>query len=486
MKHRSNVDRGNVIGGMVWVFGERILAQLVSMLITIVLARLLDPEHYGVISIVTICITFLNVFVTSGFGTALVQKKEANEQDFNTAFWLSFGVSLVLYTGLFFSTPFIAEFYDMPLLRAVLRVMGLRLPLAAFNNIQRSYIQRSMKFQKFFWATVSSTVISGLVGVVLAYRGFGVWALVGQYLSNTVLSTFLLFTVCPWKPKFQFSVDSGKATWSFGWKVLVTQLIGTLENDIRSLVVGKVFGSADLAYYDQGKKYPSLLVTNINSSIDSVMLSAYSKEQEDGHKLLTMLRRSVRVGIYVLMPVLLGFAAVTEEFVSLLLTDKWLPAVPFMQVFCLVYLTRPLECSCRQALLAIGKSGANLIAMIVINVVAIAGVIVSVFVLESVLAIALFSLLTTLISLVCFLALANYYLGYKFKMQLHDFIPSLLAGLIMFAIVWLVGLLQMNSLLQLVVQVLVGAAIYVGYSVVFKLEPFYYLLNMIKGYVRNK
>lgn len=476
----SNI-KNKVVGGLAWVFGERILAQLVSMIVTIILARLLTPEHYGMISLVTVFITFLNVFVTSGFGSALVQKKDADMLDFDTAFLLSFGLSLALYAVLFLVAPYISRFYEMPLLSPVLRVMGLRLPLASINTIQRAYVQREMNFKKFFWVTVGGTIISGVVGIAMAYTGFGVWALVAQYLSNTLISTFFLFSVCTWRPQLRFSLEKMKQIWSFGWKLLVTQLVATLESDIRSLIVGKVFGSADLAYYDQGKKYPALLVTNINSSIDSVMLSAYSKEQDDKQRVLSMLRRSVRVGIYILTPILLGFAAVSNVFVSVILTDKWMPAVPFMQVFCLAFLTRPLESSCRQALLSIGKSVANLIAIVVINVTALVGVFISVFMFKSVFAIALFSLLTTLTSLVCFLSFANYHLGYKLKMQLRDFLPSLASGLVMFAAVWVVGKLQINSLILLIIQVIVGAIVYLGVSVAFKLEPFCYVWRMFKG-----
>lgn len=472
--------KGKVVGGLAWVFGERILAQLVSTVVTIILARLLTPEHYGMISIVTVFITFCNVFVTSGFGNALVQKKNADSLDFDTAFGLSFGLSWILYAGLFFAAPAIARFYEMPLLNPVLRIMGLRLPLASFNTIQQAHVQRSMNFKKFFLVTVGGTAISGVVGIIMAYAGFGVWALVAQYLSNTVFSTIFLFAVCTWRPHPRFSVESAKATWNFGWKVLATNLVATLESDIRSLIVGKVFGSADLAYYDQGRKYPSLLVTNISSSIDSVMLSAYSKEQDDRQKVLSMLRRSIRIGVYILAPILLGFAAVSEPFVKLLLTEKWLPAVPFMQVFCLTFITRPLESSSRQALLAIGKSGAVLVVSTAINVVALLGTLVAVFVFESVFAIALVTVATTLVSLIFYMSYSGHYLQYRFKMQLQDILPSILIGAVMYGAVRLTGLIRMPVLPALLLQILVGAAVYVGCSVVFKLEPFRYLLGMLK------
>lgn len=466
-------------GSLIWSFGERISAQLVSTIVTIILARLLTPEHYGAVSIVTVLIALFNVFVTGGFSTALVQKKEVNDVDFNTAFWLSFATSCVLYSILFVFAPLIASFYDMPLLTNVIRVMGIRLPLSAINGIQQAEIQRSMEFRKFFWATLIGTLISGIVGIGLAFLGTGVWALVFQYLTNVTIDTITLFLIGNWHPKFQFSLKKLKNIWQYGWKVLITQLIYTLQGDIRSLIVGKTFGAADLAYYDQGKKYPALLVNNITASIDKVMLSAYSKQQDERERLKSMLRRSVRTGIYVLAPMLLGFAVVAESFVSVVLTDKWLECVPYMQIFCLSYLTRPLESSCHQILLAVGKSGAVLWCILTINIVGIITIFISVFVFESVLAIALFSLLCTLVSLSVFFLMTNKYVGYTLKQQLQDIFPSIVISLIMSLLVWSTGHLVTNDIVRLILQIITGIVSYVVLSLLFKIEPFRYLCGLI-------
>ena len=319
-----------ITGGLVWTFGERITAQLVSTIVTIILARLLDPSHYGVVSIVTVLIAVCNVFVTGGFGSAIVQKKEVTHTDYNTAFILSFTMSLILYAILFVSAPFIAKFYKMDQLVWVIRIMSLRLIIASMNTIQQANVQRMMAFKRFFISTSIGTIVSGFVGVVMAYKGFGVWALVAQYLTNTTMDTCFLCLVSEWFPKFEFSKEKAKQIYSFGWKVLATQLVFTLQGDIRSLIVGKVFGPSKLAYYDQGMKYPSLFVTNINTAINKVMLPAYSREQDHLERLKEMLRKSIRIGAYVMAPILIGFAVVANTFVGGILTDKWLPAVPFM------------------------------------------------------------------------------------------------------------------------------------------------------------
>ena len=484
---KKNLSQQNgIIGGLFWTFAERIAAQFVSTLVTIVLARILIPEHFGIISIVTVVINFLNVFVTSGFCSALVQKKNASEEDFDTAFWMSLSLSVVLYLALFFASPFIARFYKNDQLTWVLRVLGLRLIFASLNSIQQAFIRRKMQFKKFFWATFIGTVVSCGVGVTLAFLGFGVWALVFQYLTNVLVDTIVLFFVCGWKPRFRFTFNGAKQIWRFGWKVLATDLVFTIEGDIRSLIIGKVFGSSDLAFYDQGKKYPALFVTNVNKSIQKVMLPAYSKMQDQKQRLLSSLRKSVSIGIYVLAPLLIGFAIISHNFVSVVLTDKWIECVPFMQIFCFYFLTRPFESSCHQALLAIGKSGLILIIMISIHSIALAGVIFAVFVLKSVLWIAIFSLLSTFISITLFLIFIRKYLGYTFYQVFVDVMPTMFIVFVMGIIVYRMGFISANPVFVLILQVLSGGATYFMLSAVFKNKSFVYLVGKTKSLLKKR
>lgn len=475
----SNKKNG-IKGGLIWSFGERITAQLVSTVVTIVLARLLDPTHYGIISIVTVFISFCNVFVTSGMGSAIVQKKEVDERDYNTAFLISLTIAIVLYIALFLSAPYIAQFYGMKELKWVLRVMALRLPLASVNSIQQAHVQRAMQFKRFFIATLFGTVLSGFVGIALALKGFGVWALVAQYLTNTTVDTIVLIFVEKWIPKFQFSVEKAKSIYSFGWKVLATDLVYTAEEDIRSLIVGKVFGSADLAYYDQGKKYPSILVNNLNSAINKVMLPAYSRSQDNLENLKKMLRKSIAVGIFILAPVLIGFAAVSDSFISVILTDKWMFCSPYIKIFCIIYLTRPLETACHQALLAIGRSDIVLRIMIAINVVALAAVFIAVFGFNSVFLIAVGSLISSFVSLACFMGYSNKLISYHFGEQIEDIAPALFSSVVMGGIVYLIGLVNIDKVPLLFLQVVVGGIVYMLLAKLLKIQAFQYLLGSVK------
>lgn len=482
----SKISKTNILSGFIWSFGERILAQIVSLVVGVVLARILSPNDYGVISIVMIFITICNVFVTSSFGTAIVRQEKASSIDFDTAFILSFLMASLLYIVIFFASPFIADFYAMPVLKPIMRVFGMRIIISAINNIQQAYIQRQMKFKKFFIATLYGTIISCIVGIFMAYQGFGVWALVAQYMTNTTIDTVALFIVGGWRPHFQFSQSSAKSIFSFGWKMLCSQLVYTLSNDLRSLIIGKVFGASDLAYYEQGKKYPAVIVDNIDVAIAKVMLPTFARAQTDFCQLKQLLRKSIRIGVFIVAPIMCGFAAVSNSFVNLILTDKWLPAVPYIQILCIAYITRPLEELCHRVTLAIGKSGAVMIIMIIINSVSLLLTVVATFILKSVLWIALFYLLHTLISLICFMFITNRYLHYCVKEQVSDTVPIIGVSVFMAIIVKMIGMIKINPLLSLLVQIIVGVGVYCFISKILKIKEYSMLKSMVIGYCLHR
>lgn len=471
----------SIKSGMFWSFLERIAAQLVSVLVGIILARLLTPDEYGIISIVMIFIALCNVFVTSGFGTALVQKKEVSEVEYNTAFWLSFCVSIVLYAVLFFAAPCIADFYELELLTPVIRVFGIRLIITSINTIQTAKVQREMAFKKYFFSTIVGTVISCIIGVAMAYSGFGVWALVAQYLSNTIISTLCFSFICNWRPKFQFSYQKAKDILKFGSKVLGASLVNTGVLEIQNFLVGKYFGPADLAIMDQGKKYPSLLVTNVNSSISKVMLPFFSKSQNRKDILKKQLRKSIKISNYILCPMLLGFCAVAPSFVEVFLTSKWNACIPFIQIFSIMYMTRPLTMICHQALLAINKAGVVMMLLILTNSVALAGALISTIILKNVYYVAVFLLITDIIALVGFMIAVRIYFSWNIKEQIADIFIPILLSVIMFAVVrFLPYLVNASNALMLWLQMVVGIVIYFCLSILFRVDVCIVLLQKVK------
>ena len=478
-------SKQKVAGGLFWSYGERIMAQLVSLIVSIVLARLLDPENYGVISIVMIFITFCDAIVTGGFGNAIVQKKDADELDVNTMLCCSVATSILLYIIIFCAAPYIASFYNMPIIRPILRVLGLRLLISGVNSIQRAWIQKRMLFKRFFISTSFGTIISAVVGISMAYMGKGAWALVGQYLTNSFIDTAVLLITNDWKPRLQFSWKRAKEMLSYGWKVLVTTVVYTIEGDLRSLIIGKKFGSADLAYYDQGKKFPNLLVTNINTSISNVMFPVLSESQNDPTRLKQLCRRAVRIGIYLLSPLLIGLMGVADTFVIAILSEKWVPCIPFLRILTLVFLVRPFTTTCQQSILSVGRSDITLKIEIIVNAVAIGILFYSVFILESVLGIAIGTLIAELVSMGMFMYYENKIIRYSYKEQLQDLLPSLGLATVMGVIVYIVHFLPIYKGLALILQVVIGAAFYFAASYVLQFEPFVYLVGMLKEKLNN-
>lgn len=471
-----------VFSGLLWKFGERIGAQAVSFLVSIILARLLLPSDYGVIALITIFIDIANVFVSSGFGAALVQKKDADEVDFSSVFYFSIVMSWVLYAIVFFGAPAVAGFYGKEILMPVLRVMALKLPLAGVNSVQHAYVQKKMLFKRFFFSTLIGTVGSAVVGIVMAYTGFGAWALVAQYLFNSTMDTVVLWFTVRWRPVWRFSLGRMKYLFGFGWKMLASELIHTSYKQIRSLIIGKVYTEKDLAFYNQGGKLPNLIVTNINSSVSSVLFPAMTLKQDDTGKLKEMVRLSIRVSSYIMWPLMIGLLVMSEPIVRLMFTEKWLPCVPYMQIACIQFALEPVQTANVQAVKAMGKGRTYLLMEIVKKVFGIVMIVAVMY--QGVMAIAVTAMFVTF-----FAALVNStpnrkYLGYTYREQLVDLIPSILLAAAMGICVYGVGRLPVPDLLSIVLQVISGAASYIVLSLFFRVNQFRYLLDMIKNFIK--
>lgn len=352
----NGVESNNVLKNFIWCFAERCGAQLVTFIVSIVLARILAPEDYGKIALITVFTTILQVFVDSGLGTALIQKKNADELDFSSVFYFNFVVCIILYIGMFLAAPFIAQFYNDLSLTPIIRVISLTIIISGVKGIQQSYVSKNMLFKRFFYSTLGGTVFSAALGIGMAWAGAGVWAIVAQQLSNTAIDTLILWITVKWRPKKMFSWKRLKSLLSFGWKMLVSSLLETVYTNIRSLIIGKMYSSSDLAFYNQGDKLPNVIVNNINTSIDSVLLPTLSKEQDDKERVKNMTRRAIKVSTYIMSPLMMGLAFCATPIVEIVLTEKWLPCVPFLQIFCITYMFFPIHTANLNAIKAMGRS----------------------------------------------------------------------------------------------------------------------------------
>ena len=483
------LQKNGLLNNLFWKFAERISAQFVSLVVSIVLARLLSPEDYGVVAIVMVFITIANVFVSDGFGSALIQKKDASALDYCSVLYFNLAFSAALYVLLFFAAPWIAKFcgYGYGILVPALRVLSLRIPLAAVNSIQQAYVSKKMMFRKFFLSTLSGTIISGIIGVAMAYSGFGVWALVAQYLSSTLISTFVLILTLKKMPRLLFSFESLRRLFPFGARVLGVNLLCTGYQEARALIIGKLYSSADLAYYDKGKRFPDLIMTNITVSIGAVLYPKMANEQNDISSVKRTIKNSVRFSSYVMAPVMLGFAAVATPFVSLVLTDKWLPCVPFLQMICVMHLFQPIHGANMQAIKAIGRGDVYLRLELVKKAI-------ELVVLVIVMWISVEAIVAAMALTATFFVVVNAYptsklLKYSVKEQMADIMPNVGMAVIMFICAYAVQLLPLGNALTLMLQIVVGIVVYVTLSLVTKNKEFIYIkdkcVNVIASILKS-
>lgn len=473
-----------VVSGLVWKFGERIGAQVVSLLVRIILARMLMPEDFGVVTMIMIFIEIANVFVVSGFGQALIQKKNADNLDFSSVFYFSVTMSWLLYLLIFFLSPVVASFYGKPILTLILRVLALKLPLAGINSVQQAYVQKHMMFKRFFFSTLIGTLISAVLGIMMAYHGFGAWSLVAQYLCNSAMDTLVLWLTVKWRPDFAFSSKRMKEMFGFGWKMLLSELINTTYKQIRSLVIGKIYSEQDLAYYDQGQKLPNIIVTNINSSIGSVLFPAMTTKQDKKSELKQIVRRSIQVGSYIMWPLMIGFAVVAEPVVSLVFSDKWLPCVPYLQIACIQFALEPVQTANIQAVKALGKGRVMLVMEIIKKGFGLLTLVAVMW--RGVMWIAWTGMLVTFFATLVNSTPNRKYLSYSHKEQLADLLPSILLAMGMGICVYGVGFLPLPVFPRLVLQIITGVVVYLALSVLFKISAFSYSWEMVKKLLHRR
>ena len=484
--------KSSVITSLIWKFLERIGTQGVQFVVAIVLARLLSPADFGLIALVTVFVTIANVFVQSGLNTALIQKKNADNLDFSTVFYSCVALAVVLYTGLFFGAPVIARFYNNQIeLIPVIRVLGLMLPLGALNSIQEAYVARNMMFKKLFYRSIGAIIPAGIIGVVCAYLGFGIWSLVAQQLSNALLICVIMWFTVKWRPSLSFSIERWKGLFSFGWKLLCSALLDTFYRNIRDLVIGKLFTSADLGFYNRGDQFPKIIIANINSSIQSVLLPSLSTVQDDRVRLKSLARRSIKTSSFLILPLMTGLAAVAKPLTLVVLGEKWLPAVPFIQICCFSYAFWPIHTTNLSAINAVGRSDVFLKLEIIKKCYGLAVLALAIWLFRSPVGIAMSAAITAPLG-----SFVNAYpnkklLNYGFIEQMKDFVPSFLLSLAMGGAVFFGGNFLTDSLgvspiLLLIVSVVVGLLLYLGLAKILRFECLDYLIKTMKEFYEKR
>lgn len=472
--------------GALWSFGERIGAQLVSLIVSIILARLLIPADYAAVSVVTIFFNFANVIISGGLNTALIQKKDATIVDYSTILYISLAISVVLYAIFFIIAPLIANIYGIDILVKVIRIMAIVLVVNAVRSILSAYISNTLQFRIMFIATMIATIISAIFGIVMAFQGCGVWALVTQQMINSFVGTGALFIVAHLKFKLVFSIDSFKELFRYGWKIFVTSIITVIYDEINPLIVGLRFSAVDLSFYSKGKNFPSILNSTIGSTLSTVLFPVISKVQDDISSVLSITRRYIKVASFLIFPIMCGFFAISENFVLILLTEKWLQVVPYIQIFCVSYMFDIIQIGNLQTIKAIGRSDIALILEVIKK--SMYFIVITMFVLfsKSPIILATSSIICTV-----FATLINTFpnrklIGYRYRYQIADILPNLLIAIIMAMIVYAMNRIELVPLLLIVLQIIVGITVYILLSIITKNDNYAYLKNHIISIIRRR
>ena len=464
----------------IWKLLERSGVQGISFVLTIILARILQPSEYGEMALVMVFINLANVIVDGGFSTALIQKKDADERDFSTLMYVSLFISLLLYAFLFAIAPLIAAFYDKPEMIKIVRVISVCVIIFSFNSLQRAYVSRFMKFKGLFKASLSSVLVSGILSVFLAFQGFGIWALVVYQISSSLLLSIVMWFSVDWRPSTMISLKRFKNIYSFGWKILVSNVMIALFVNVRSIIIGKFYTPASLAFFDRGRQFPAIIMENINTSLQTVLLPVFSNNQDDKLRINMMVSRSIKTSCLFIFPLMVLLIVVAKPLVLVLLTEKWVMAVPFVQIFSLAYILMPIQIANLEAIKGIGRSDVILKLETIKKIIEVA-----ILVISSLLGVYAIAWGVVIYNFICIFV--NLYpnrelLIYPLMQQIRDVLPQFFASGVMGMLIYPIQYLELSPLTLLICQLLFGIFSYLVICHIFGLESYKYVLNLLYKY----
>lgn len=348
--------RNKALKGVFWSSIDKAGVKATAFIVSIVIARILSPSDYGVIGMILVFITIANIFIDSGMSQALVQRQKRTAADMATAFYFNIATAIVCYLILFFTAPLIARFYEVPLLTPILRILGINIIILSFATVQRANLLATLDFRTIAFVNIGGVIVSGIIGIWMAYAGFGVWALVGQQISSTLTSTLIYWIAGKWHPTVGFSTKSFKALWKFGSKLLATGLVSTILREIYTVAIGKAYRSSELGYYTRAVQTSDMVAVTTNDIINAVTFPILSSLQDDREKMVEVYSRMMGMTAFFIFPIMTGLAVVASPFISVLLTDKWLPVVPLLQWLCFARIFTPISALNMNILNAVGRS----------------------------------------------------------------------------------------------------------------------------------
>lgn len=468
------------ISSLLWKLFEKFGRAFIELLVQILMARLLAPEQFGTLAIMLVFVNIGNVIVQSGLNTALVQSPDIDEADCSTVYWISLAVSCLLYVGLFIATPTIASFYGMESMVWPLRALTLVLIINAYNAVQIAIVQRRLEFRKVFNATIVAVVVSGTLGISTALAGAELWALVVQQIAYQVCHCVVMAKQVKWHPTFVFDSARARSLFSFGSKLLISGLLDQGYQSLSDLIIGKQFSSSSLGLVSQGKKYPQAIGNMLDGSIQPVMLSAVSRIQDDVAQVKRLVRRALKTSTFLIFPSMALLAVAAEPLVNLLLGEKWLPCVPFLQIYCFVYALLPIHTTNLQALNGMGRSDLFLKLELIKKTYGICCILFAAFVLKDVYLMVAMYMVTGVIATFVNAWPNKRVIGYSYREQLCDIAPAFVLSLVASGLALVCGSPITSPVFEILVEVSVMALTYLGLAKLLRVETMGYLMMTVR------
>lgn len=467
------------ISGMIWSAFQRYSTMIISFISGIILARLLTPHDYGCIGMLSIFMVLAECFIDGGFGEALIQKKNPTQADYSTIFFWNIAMAVFMYIVLYLSAPFIAYFYDMPLLRDVLRVQGIILFIYAFNIVQRNQLRKKMNFKVLSIVTIITSVTSLTITILMAYNGYGVWSLVAQHIMTAFIPALVFWFYIKWRPQMTFSWQSLHELFSFGCYMFLTHVLNRFERQIQGLLIGKVYNSSTMGYYSKAFAVERLSSTSISQVMAQVTFPLYAEMQDDKAKLVNALKRLTMTLSYFTFPLMFILLLCAKPIFILLYSDRWAASVPYFQVLCISGLAYCLQAVNNQTIAAIGKSKVMFIVTIIKRIIGIS-LIVFGLMLYGMNGLLVGVVLNTWVSYLINICVVSRYIGYKWWRQLLDLSPVFIVSAVVAAICYGVGsIFDVEMYVDGIIKLILYVMIYLGWSLLFKPEAFVYAKNNI-------
>jgi len=469
------------LSGFKWGTLERIATYGISFVISVIIARILVPSDYGIVGMIAIFLAISQVFIDGGFGSALIRKQDRTNLDFSTVFYYNIAISLVFYLILFVCAPLIAKFYNMPVLIPVTRVVALNTVIGAFGAMHRTKLNIAVDFKTQAKISIITLFITGTIGIFMAYKGFGVWALIIQGLASTLVSTGLIWHFVHWKPEFAFSRSSFLELFGFGSKLMLAGLLNATYTNIYNLVIGKKYNASDLGYYTRADSIVQLPASNITMLIQRVTFPVLSEIQNDTKRLADSYRRLLKMTAFIIFPFMTLLAALSEPLIKVLLTDKWSPSVPLMQILCFGFMFFPIHAINLNLLQVKGRS--DLFLRLEILKKLMITIVLFVSFNFGVLAICLGIVLTSLVSLIINTYYTGKFIHVGFVKQMMDIVPIFIIAVIAGIFAYLPSFFIVNSFFQLFLGGLAGIILFIGVASIFKINELKEIKQLIVSYI---